>query len=114
MAKVYKTFPYSINAGASKTVDLNTKSIKFGDGYEQTFSFGINNISESWACSKTDNITVINEIEDFILSHKNIEPFYMVFNGRKKLYKVVGSIQSNQDSGEIWTISFNVKQAFNL
>ena len=114
MTKVYREFPYPINAGASKSIDLATKSVRFGDGYEQTFSFGINNTSVSWSCSKTDLEVVIIEIEDFILSHRNIEPFYMTFRGQKKLYKVVGSIQVNQDSGDLWTISFNVKQAFDV
>ena len=114
MAKIYKNFPYPINAGASKTVDINTKTVSFGDGYEQTFSFGINNTSISWQCSKTDTETVINEIEAFILSHKNVDPFYMTIRGQKKLYKVVGGLQSTQDSGDMWTISFNVKQSFDL
>ena len=114
MAKVYKNFPYPINAGASKTVDINTKTVSFGDGYEQTFSFGINNASISWQCSKTAEEHIITEIEDFILSHKNVEPFYMTLRGKKRLYKVVGSLQFNQDSGNLWTISFNVKQSFDL
>ena len=114
MAKIYRDFPYSINAGASKSVDINTKSVQFGDGYEQTFSFGINNKNISWQCSKTAIESEITEIEDFILSHNNTEPFYMIFRGQKKLYRVVGSIQLNQDSGDMWTISFSVKQDFNV
>ena len=114
MAKTYRTFPYPINAGASKTTEINTKSVKFGDGYEQVFSFGINNTSTSWSCSKTDSETVINEIEDFILSHNNVDPFYMTLRGKKGLYKVVGNIQSSQDSGDLWTISFNIKQAYDI
>lgn len=114
MAKTYRSFPYPINAGSSKTVDINTKTVGFGNGYSQTFSFGINNTSSSWSCSKTDTETVINEIENFILDHKNIDPFYMTFRGKTSLYKVVGSIQISQDSGDLWTISFNVKQDFNL
>lgn len=114
MAKIYRDFPYPINAGASKTTEINTKGVKFGDGYEQTFSFGINNTSISWSCSKSDTETVINEIETFIISHKNVDPFYMTIRGVKKLYKVVGSIQTNQDSGDLFTITFNVKQSFDL
>ena len=114
MAKTYRSFPYIVNAGASKTVDINTKTVSFGDGYEQTFRFGINNTSESWQCSKTDKEAVINEIETNILSHKNVTPFYMTLRGKTKLYKVVGGLQINQDSGDLWTISFNVKQSYNL
>lgn len=114
MAKVYRDFPYPINAGASKSVAINTKSIQFGDGYEQTFSFGINNTSTSWQCSKTDKETVINEIEAFILSHKNVDPFYMTIRGKRSLYKAIGSLQSSQDSGDMWTITFNVKQSYNI
>lgn len=114
MAKTYRTFPYVVNAGASKSIEIDTKSVKFGDGYEQTFSFGINNTSISWSCSKTDSETVINEIEDFILSHKNVDPFYMTMRGKTGLYKVVGGIQSSQDSGDLWTISFNIKQAYDI
>lgn len=110
----YKEFPYPINAGASKTIEINTKNLKFGDGYEQIFSFGINNTSVSWSCSKTDTESVVNEIENFIVEHKNVDPFYMTIRGNKKLYKAVGSLQTNQESGDLWTISFNVKQAFDL
>lgn len=114
MATNYKEFPYPINAGASKTIEINTKNLKFGDGYEQILSIGINNTSVSWSCSKTDTEKVINKIEEFIISHKNVDPFYMTIRGIKKLYKVTGSIQTNQESGNLWTISFNIKQAFDL
>lgn len=114
MATIRKEFPYCVNAGASKTREIKTKNIQFGDGYESIFSVGINNTSVAWSCSKTATKSVIDEIEAFIVSHKNIDPFYMTFSGQRGLYRTVGSIQLNQDSGEYWTISFNVKQAFNL
>ena len=114
MATIRKEFPYCINAGASKSTDIKTKNVQFGDGYESVFSVGINNTSASWSCSKTDTKQVIDAIESFLVNHKNVDPFYMTFSGKKGLYRAVGGLQISHDEGIYWTISFNVKQAFNL
>ena len=110
--KIIKEFPYCIGVGSSKSIDIRTHGVKFGDGYETTFSFGINNASKSWSCTKTDTKAVIDIIEAFIIEHKNVDPFYMTIAGKRDLYKAEGGISVSQESGSLWNISFTVKQSF--
>lgn len=42
------TFSYTASYGAAVTEQPNVRSIKFGDGYEQRATFGINNRPRRW------------------------------------------------------------------
>lgn len=109
-----KEFKWCINAQVSKTIEMRTNVIRFGDGYEQRTSSGINNARKSWSCSKTAYKTEIDAIENFLVEHKGVSPFYMTIAGDKDCYVTDGEISVSHDAngGDVWQISFKVVQAF--
>lgn len=109
-----KEFTWCVNAQASKTIEMRTNVTRFGDGYEQRSSFGINNARKSWSCSKTAYKSEIDAIEKFLVEHKGSLPFYMTFDGEKDTYWTDGEIDVSHDTngGNVWNISFKVVQSF--
>jgi phage-related protein len=107
-----KTFEWCVNAGATQDTQLVTSSVKFGDGYEQVSSTGINNVSTSWQVAKTAYLAEVDAIYDFLIEHKGVTPFYLTINGVTKTYRTEGNINKAHVSGKVWQVSFNLKQAF--
>lgn len=107
-----KEFAWCVNARASKTIEMRTNVTRFGDGYEQRSSFGINNARKSWSCSKTAYKSEIDAIEKFLVEHKGSLPFYMTFNGEKDSYFTDGELVTSHQSGDVWSIDFKVVQSF--
>ena len=107
-----KTFTWCVNAGATQDTQLVTNSVKFGDGYEQVSSFGINNARTAWQVARTAYLAEIDAIYDFLIEHKGVTPFYLTINGVTKTYRTEGNINKAHVSGNVWQISFNLKQVF--
>ena len=107
-----KTFTWCVDAGASRTTELKTNVVSFGDGYEQVSSFGINNARVSWSVTKTAYKAEIDAIYDFLIEHKGVMPFYVTIAGQTKSYRTDGSIGTPHQSGDVWQLSFNLKQVF--
>ena len=61
--------------GNSQTNTFNTLSSKFGDGYEQNVSVGINNKSGTWQYTRTAKKALILEIKAFFDEHKGSDSF---------------------------------------
>lgn len=107
-----KTFTWCINAGATQDTELKTNAVSFGDGYEQVSSFGMNNARASWQVAKTATLAEIDAIYQFLIDHKGVTPFYLAINGAIKTYRTDGAINKAHISGDVWQISFNLKQVF--
>ena len=107
-----KTFTWCVDAGASRTTELKTNTVSFGDGYEQVSSFGINNARTAWQVAKTAKLAEIDAIYDFLIEHKGVTPFYLTINGVTKTYRTEGSISKNHLGADVWQLSFNLKQVF--
>ncbi len=107
-----KTFTWCVDAGASRTTELKTNAVSFGDGYEQVSSFGINNARKSWQVTKTGRLAELEAIYDFLIEHKGVTPFYLTIRGETKAYRTVGSVDEPHLGADVWQISFNLKQAF--
>lgn len=60
----------------SATSSFKTLNSKFGDGYEQNTSVGINNRITQWQFTKTGKTQLINDIKAFFDLHKGAESFY--------------------------------------
>ena len=112
MAKVYKNFPYPINAGASKTVDINTKTVSFGDGYEQNVSVGINNKSGVWQFSKNGKEALIREIKAFFDDHKGADCFLWNSPLDGEVRVKAGEYQLVSLGAGMWQISTTFTQVF--
>ncbi|MGM8939021.1 phage tail protein [Psychrobacter glaciei] len=107
-----RNFTWCVNAGATQDTQLVTNSVKFGDGYEQLSSFGINNTRTSWQVAKTAYLAEIDAIYDFLIEHKGVTPFYLTINEVTKTYRTEGNINRAHVSGNVWQLSFNLKQVF--
>lgn len=107
-----RTFTWCVNAGATEDTELKTNTVSFGDGYEQVSSFGINNARANWQVAKTAKLAEIDAIYQFLLEHKGVTPFYLTINSETKTYRTDGSISKNHIGADVWSISFNLKQAF--
>lgn len=107
-----KTFTWCVDAGASRTTELKTNTVSFGDGYEQVSSFGINNARTAWQVAKTARLAEINAIYQFLIEHKGVTPFYLTINGKTKTYRTDGAISKAHLGADVWQISFNLKQVF--
>lgn len=107
-----KTFTWCVDAGATQDTQLVTNSVKFGDGYEQVSSFGINNARTAWQVAKTAYLAEIDAIYNFLIEHKGVTPFYFTINGVTKAYRTDGNISKTHLGADVWQISFNLKQIF--
>lgn len=109
-----RIFTWDIDSSSSETTTHNVNITKFGDGYEQVTSFGINNSRKSWQCSKTDTKQEIDKIHQFLLATQGVMPFYFtpIKNEPRIKVRLDGQITRQKKGGDIWQISFNLVQVF--
>ena len=109
-----RTFTWDIDSSSSETTNHNVNITQFGDGYEQRTSFGIHNSRKSWQCSKTDKKSEIDKIYQFLLATEGVMPFYFtpVKNEPRLSVRLDGQITRQKKGGDMWQISFNLKQVF--
>lgn len=72
-----ETFP-SIDAdyGASKAAQPNVRESRFGSGYSQRTTFGLNQDKKVWQLSWSNRTaTDVNSIEDFLEARAGVEAF---------------------------------------
>ena len=101
-------------AGNSGTHQFNTLNSKFGDGYEQAVSFGINNARKTWSASVTNTKAVVDEIYSFLVVTRAVEPFSITPVPSEPAIKVRcdSEISRKHLGGTAWRINFNLKQVF--
>lgn len=98
--------------GNSGSQEFNTLTSKFGDGYEQTTSIGINNKSGTWQYTKTAKESVIREIKTFLDEHKGADSFLWDAPLEGEVRVKAGSYQPRALGGGIWQISTTFTQTF--
>ena len=91
---------------------FNTLSSKFGDGYEQNISVGINNRSGQWSYSRTAKKAEILEIKAFFDDHKGADSFLWDSPLDGEVRVKTGSYNPVCLGGEIWRISTTFTQDF--
>lgn len=109
-----KTFMWDIDISSSETTTCTVDITKFGDGYEQVSSVGINNSRKSWQCSKTDTKQEIDDIYQFLWATRGITPFYFqpILSEPRFSVRLDGQIIRQKKAAKIWQISFNLVQVF--
>ena len=109
-----KTFAWDIDASSGETTAHSVNKVRFGDGYEQVSSFGINNKRKTWQCSKQGYKSTIDSIYDFLDSTQAVEPFYFqpIKTEQGFTVRLVGEVSRQKIGGNVWKISFNLEQAF--
>ncbi len=99
--------------GNSNTQNFNVLTSKFGDGYEQNISVGINNRKGQWAYQRTAHKAEIQAIKAFFDEHKGADSFLWDS-------PLDGEIRVKTDltytpvslGGQIWRISTTFTQVF--
>ena len=106
------TFPNNLD-GNSTTQSFNVLSSKFGDGYEQHISVGINNRKGQWAYSRTGYSAEIKLIKDFFDRHKGADSFLWnaPLDGEVRV-KADAQYQLTKIGGDVWQISTTFTQQF--
>lgn len=61
--------------GTSGDIVFNSKSVSFGDGYEQDISMGINTTKRNWSWEIIDDLDKITAIENFLIATKGSTVF---------------------------------------
>lgn len=99
--------------GNSTTNTFNVLSSKFGDGYEQHVSIGINNKKGQWNFSKKGSEAEILEIEAFFDDHKGADSFLWDHpkDGEIRV-KTDTQYQAVCLGGDLWQISTTFYQVF--
>lgn len=98
--------------GNSQESAFNTLSSKFGDGYEQNISVGINNRSGVWQFTKTGKKALIQEIKAFFDAHKGADSFLWDSPLDGEVRVVAGDYTPVSLGGGIWSISTTFTQVF--
>lgn len=98
----------------SGTHSFNTLSSKFGDGYEQNVSVGINNRKGSWNFTRTDSESLITEIKNFLDDHKGADSFYWQSPKDGRIRVKAGDYQLVDRGSGTWKISTTFTQVFYL
>lgn len=92
-------------------IKFNTKTLTFGDGYDQDVSFGINNDKTDWSWAIIDSQTVINEIQDFLVATKGSETF-LWDSPRGEVRVKVSDLRVVPLGGVLWKISATFSQRY--
>ena len=98
--------------GNNQTESFNVLSSKFGDGYEQNISVGINNRTGQWSYSRTAKKAEILEIKAFFDAHKGADSFLWDSPLDGEVRVVAGDYTTISLGGGIWSISTTFTQDF--
>lgn len=100
--------------GNSATNQFSVLTSKFGDGYEQNTSVGINNKKGQWAYSRTAYLDEITAIKQFFDDHKGADSFLWDHptDGEVRV-KTDAQYQKVCLGGDVWRISTTFHQSFN-
>ena len=105
------TFPCDLE-GSSDTQNFNVLSSRFGDGYEQSISVGINNRKGEWAYQWTGYKEEIIAIKAFFDRHKGADSFLWDSPLDGEVRVKTGEYNPVCLGGEIWRISTTFIQVF--
>ena len=98
--------------GNRSSYRFNKQVTKFGDGYEQRTSFGINNKSGEWSYQRTAKLEEIDQIQAFFDRHQSVVPFIY----KNPQLQFVKAVAEDYDltclGGNVWRISTTIRQVF--
>lgn len=98
--------------GSSDTQNFNVLSSRFGDGYEQSISVGINNRKGEWAYQRTGYKDEIIAIKAFFDRHKGADSFLWDSPLDGEVRVKTGSYNPVCLGGGVWRISTTFTQVF--
>ncbi|MEQ1118228.1 phage tail protein [Acinetobacter junii] len=96
----------------SQTSSFNVLTSRFGDGYEQNVSVGINNRSGTWQYTKTGKKALILEVKAFFDAHKGADSFLWDSPLDGEVRVKTGEYNPVCLGGDVWRISTTFTQVF--
>ncbi|WP_374091658.1 phage tail protein [Pasteurella multocida] len=112
-----ETFKWKSQWGMTSEITRNVDVVKFGDGYEQQSSKGLNDLIQ------TSNVIVrlnkrvqendINELKVFLAKHLSLYAFYWTPPGNSGNILVVCDKYSKTDNGVYIDFELTFRQVFN-
>ena len=98
--------------GNNQTESFNVLSSKFGDGYEQNISVGINSRSGQWSYSRTAKKAEILAIKAFFDQHKGADSFLWDSPLDGEVRVKTADYNPVCLGGDLWRISTTFTQVF--
>jgi len=98
--------------GNTQNTKFTVLTSKFGDGYEQSASVGINNKSSTWQFSKNGKEALIREIKAFFDDHKGADSFLWDSPLDGEVRVKAGEYQLVSLGAGMWQISTTFTQVF--
>lgn len=109
-----KTFIWSPLNGPTADFSYNTRSIQFGDGYQQVVSDGINPEKQTWPLTFTGKTNDMAPIIAFLREHKADKSFKWVNPlNELGLYRA-SQFKPTPLNFESWTISVTFTTAYSV
>jgi len=71
-----QTLTFAVDAGVQGSMKFRVRKIKFGDGYTQRQSDGLNNMEDTWPVSTSGRIATVQPLINFLETHKGDTSFY--------------------------------------
>ena len=98
--------------GNRSTYKFAKQVVKFGDGYEQRVSHGINNKSGEWSYQRTAQLEEIDQIQAFFDRHQSVVSFIYKNPQSQSVKAVAEDYDLTCLGGKIWRISTTIRQVF--
>ena len=109
-----EVFTWSPRVGSSGDSQPDILQSKFGNGYSQRLSVGINNIAGSYAVSFTGNEAYIRPIKAFFIKHKGANHFLWTPPLEARgAFITTGGWQVQTLGNKKYTLSTTFQQVFN-
>ena len=96
----------------SDSQKFTTISTKYGDGYEQNTSVGINNRAGEWSVSKTAVSAEIQQIKLFLDTHKGADSFLWDVPLGSQVRVKASEYSLSKLGGDVWKITTTFTQVF--
>lgn len=107
-----KTFIWSPLNGPTGDISWKTRTVQFGDGYEQVIDEGMNREKQSWPLTFTDKWAEIKPILEFLREHGTSRSFKWVNPvGELGLYRASQLKPTPLGFGN-WTLSVTFTTAY--
>jgi len=109
------TPPIVPNISSNVTFQTAVLEAKFGDGYEQVVSAGLNSVTGKYTL-QFDLLTQAQriELEAFFIAKKGAEAFYYTFPGETSARKFRCQTWSRGHTGSLFSVSAEFKEVFDL
>ena len=99
-------------ASHQKTVTPRVQTARFGDGYEQRSSIGLNTMPEKWRLTFVGNVAETTPIQNFLKTRKGVQSFLWKTPEERTARFLCRSWEVAREKGALVTISCEFEEVF--